>query len=486
MPRRRKAGKSDFGTVVFLNDKPRKKPWRAQFIRDAKAIRKHFENEPKAKEWLAEQRLAIRDTGRPLSNSELGNETIYDLLNNLLKHKVAKLGATWEKEDRYAKRLRALMNDKELCSKRLSKLTDFVGRQYVTRRKEEGVLASTISKELNVIKAAFYLAKEQEKYQLLQDPFQNIRLEGALNKRSRKFRPGEEEAIKEVMPMLYGTNRLYIPLAMELMLQTGMRIDEIVDVKWKAIKFEDGQIHVIRSKKDYRTGYAGRMIVIPPLLELWLMQLKSLLFEGKPRDSLGFMEGKLLRPLPKRPPVPIEQLQEEHVLLQNDGTPMTVESIENIWRKHLRKKANLQPHPVTKQTLWFRDLRREARSRFRKFLSQEEMETQMGHELRKRQNDTYDDPEEIKEENLVIIRQKMERHLFGGKVDPITKQIVGGLTYEEAEKKQNEEYREFLGECFKAGMNKEEADELYLELQRKRYEPMVRLMQQRGMIPSST
>jgi integrase len=67
----------------------------------------------------------------------------------------------------------------------------------------------------------------------------------------------------------HGNNKFYVPLAMDLAVTTGMRLQEIFNLTWGDIAnpfsvegINKRRIVIRKSKTDYKTGVHGRTIVM--------------------------------------------------------------------------------------------------------------------------------------------------------------------------------------------------------------------------------
>ena len=148
-----------------------------------------------------------------------------------------------------------------------------------------------------------------------------------------------------------GGNKVYVQLAIVLAVQTGMRLQEIFNLRVDDVgltsmaEFEKRRIIIRKSKTDYKTGLQGRTIVMSVGARAILMSLAK-----------HFVEDN----------------QKPHRL---ELFPMTKEAFKRAWLGVVRRAGI--------NDITFHDLRHEAGSRFDELgLTKAEHDLMMGHKSR--------------------------------------------------------------------------------------------------------
>jgi integrase len=158
-----------------------------------------------------------------------------------------------------------------------------------------------------------------------------------MHRRKRRLEPGEQKLLEVAAEKCRGQNKFYVPLAIAMAVETGMRLQEIFGLTWGDINIETRRIEIRKSKTDHVQQYAGRTIV---------MTARAMFYFS------GIMPDK-----PRR---------DEPVF------PMDKDPFKQSW-KDVVKRARIKG-------LTFHDLRREAGSRFDEAgLTKAEHDLMMGH-----------------------------------------------------------------------------------------------------------
>jgi integrase len=244
----------------------RKLPWRAQVKRKGHpTLIKHFLTKDEAELWAAEQERSIRLVGLPLTVSTLQNHTVREIVEKYRDEVTpTKAGKVQE-----ISRLNRFLNKKpgkDLCAKSLAHLSKKDGWDYIREReKQKGntgelVTARTISRERNLFQDVFEVAKERWGYTNLSNPFRALKIKGSKHKRSRRLEDGEEERLLSASTKCHGLNKFFVPLAIDLAIETGMREQELFNLIWKDVDFRRRIIKIRKSKTDHFQQSPGRII----------------------------------------------------------------------------------------------------------------------------------------------------------------------------------------------------------------------------------
>lgn len=122
----------------------------------------------------------------------------------------------------------------------LTEITPKAISEYKMKRREDGVKPATINRELAAMKKAFNLALKEWEW-VKENPVMKVSMEQENNKRDRWLRDDEEKRLLRACP----------PWLQELevfALNTGMRLSEILELKWNEVDLSRMTVTVIRSK----------------------------------------------------------------------------------------------------------------------------------------------------------------------------------------------------------------------------------------------
>lgn len=120
----------------------------------------------------------------------------------------------------------------------------WVGK-YKAKRRIEGAAPSTLNKEVGLLKNAFNLAVKEWEW-IVVNPISSVSLEPVHDQRDRWLTPKEEEVLLSASP-------LWLKEIILFALNTGMRLGEIIHLRWQNVDLERGTISLIRSKNHLRT-----------------------------------------------------------------------------------------------------------------------------------------------------------------------------------------------------------------------------------------
>src|SRR5262249_4038728 len=82
------------------------------------------------------------------------------------------------------------------------------------------------------------------------------------SRKPRRLKDGELEALEHASEKCLGLNRFYVPLAIYLAIESGMRKQEIFNLTWDAVPIETRRIEIRKSKTDHMKEQPGRTIVL--------------------------------------------------------------------------------------------------------------------------------------------------------------------------------------------------------------------------------
>ena len=128
----------------------------------------------------------------------------------------------------------------------LAEITPKVIVQYKAKRYQDGVKPATINRELALMKHAFNLAIKEWEW-AKQNPVSRVSFEREDNKRDRWLRQEEEEKLLPICP-------LWVREIVFVALNTGMRMGEILSLRWDTVDLFRRTVTILHSKnRDKRT-----------------------------------------------------------------------------------------------------------------------------------------------------------------------------------------------------------------------------------------
>jgi integrase len=324
---------------------------------------------------------------------------------------------------------------RDICSLSLHDFNAQVAEQYRDDRLKEtvkppgglgepkAISPRTVRWEISRIQLAWKAAKKWPGLSHLENPWEGIRVRGSTGgRRERSLEEGELEKLIASCKHCLGLNRYYVPLAIYLAVETGMRRQEIFNLTWKDVDVKKRRITIRKSKTDGITGNTkGTEIVLPFMAGMELMQLAvSLRHDG----SLPGPERITIAKPGKLP--------------EGKIFPMTGEAFTQAFGDVVRR-AKIED-------LTFHDLRRTANTNFiQAGLSLEERNIMLRH-ADKSMNAIYQGRNVL----LKKIQDTLDRHQLDGR------------TLAEVERENDNRQREFESYCeegLQARMTREEAIE---------------------------
>jgi integrase len=354
-------------TIVYREGRP--KPWLAQIKRKGHGVySRSFGEKRDALTWARKEDLSIDETGRPFTIKQYDNITVGSLAKRYLAE-VSPSKASYPTDrsiltniHRYkiANKSISVVSSKDAADYRDERLkentTKVVYLDTIRTRSDQTVSPYTVRRAVNTLQHVFEIARAEWGYHNINNPFSRLRIKGSQPRRTRRLEGNELEKLLEATDGCKA-NKHYIWLAIALAIHTGMRLQEIFNLRYQDIGMIEGpgspaeklakrRIVIRKSKTDYKTGLQGRTIVmsVPARVILGLIMFPQ------------FEEGNSPRP-------------------DVEIFPMSKDAFKQVWKRVVRWAG------ITNLT--FHDLRHEAASRFDELgLSKAEHELMMGHKSR--------------------------------------------------------------------------------------------------------
>jgi integrase len=237
-------------SIRKLTDKPRSLPWRAR-VSGGKV--RMFETRQEAERWVHEFERTLRLTGLPPTIEELKKHTVRELVERYLKEKTPQKGSVGSETTVLRRFLQ-----RDICYLSLAAIKKKDAYEYRDQRLKETyqgrpIAPSTVRREVNTLQHIFSTAREEWGFENLENPF-SIIIRGANIKRKRRLLDGEEEQLVEACGQCRGLNRRYVPLAMYLAIETGMRLQEIFNLTWHDVNREKRRIEIRRARQTTVEG----------------------------------------------------------------------------------------------------------------------------------------------------------------------------------------------------------------------------------------
>jgi integrase len=192
------------------------------------------------------------------------------------------------------------------------------------------------------VQRAFSWSKEfRNGFESLPNLFSDIRIQGSTGgRRTRSLYDGELERILKACKQCHDPNNYYIPLAIYLAIDTGMRRQEIFNLTWKDIDDVNRRITIRKSKTDRATGNKGAKIVLPALAKHMLVTLAVIRHKqlGLPTQTIDGTEGYFAFPTDNEKIFPMT----ERAFSQAWGDVLKRAGIEDLHFHDLRREANIR------------------------------------------------------------------------------------------------------------------------------------------------
>jgi integrase len=352
--------------------------YRAYVHRNGRQLSKRFTFREDADRWTKEQERSIETTGLPLTIDALRKHTLGSLverylkektpdkgsaasettvLKKFLKHPVCKQHLPISQMDAYAY-IHQRLKDKYKGKKLVDKEGKTIGYEM------KPVTPRTVWREKNIIQHIFEVAKKEwDGFTNLPNPFAGIQIKGSQYRREMRLNPGDlEKLISACDACRTQENRHFIKLAIYLAVDTGMRLDEMFSLTWADVDIPNRTIKIRHSKTDYKTEKKGREIVMPfhALTILWNeLSYGRLTIPDKARFLtdhpawLGFYSFPEIHPNSE---IQYKIYQGFYKAKAASIFPMSKVAFKQSWQGVVARSGI--------KGLQFRDLRREAGSRF--------------------------------------------------------------------------------------------------------------------------
>jgi len=178
--------------------------------------------------------------GKYFEQGEETQRTVAELLDRYEREHIPKK-ASQRTLKGYLKNLRPFFGQDTLAE-----ITPKVIVQYKAKRYQDGVKPATINRELALMKHAFNLAIKEWEW-AKQNPVSRVSFEQENNKRDRWLRQEEEGRLLPACP-------LWVREIVLVALNTGMRMGEILSLRWETVDLFRRTVTILHSKNgDKRT-----------------------------------------------------------------------------------------------------------------------------------------------------------------------------------------------------------------------------------------
>ena len=405
-------------SVYRLKDKPHGKlrglPWRAVVPREGQSpLRKQFRSRDEATIWESEQRRVERLKDIPAYRQAqelqtLKNVTVRDLIDDYINSKP-------NVHPNNIITLRQFARE-DICEKSVLAFTAQDANRWIAKKQQETwkppgskgepkpLTPRTVRRQANIVMQVFSHAKKfREGCASLTNPFAGIEITGATGgTRDRSLEDGELDSILAACKRCLPPNNYFIPLAIWLAIDTGMRRQEIFNLKWSDIDTDKRRIFIRKSKTDKVTGNAGGTIVLPVMAKHLLITLAGMRHHFYNLPNAEFEpEGEnddFAKPEEGRKTIIFTFPQDNERIF-----PMTGGAFSQAFDKVLKRAGVTDLH--------FHDFRREANLRFYYAgLTKEERDL-----MKRHANKDMDRVYLGRNPLFKTIQDKLDRYVLGGK-----------------------------------------------------------------------
>jgi integrase len=319
----------------------------------------------------------------------------------------------------------------------------WIGKPYVREGKPitptmepKSVQPATVRRQIAVLQNVWDVAAaENRDFQNLPNPWKKVRQTNVIKARKRRLRGDELSRLLKACLGCYGMNRWYAQHAIQIAIATGMREQEIFNLLWHDLDFQERTITITKSKTDYKNKTTGRTFVLPRTVEdlLYWDRRQRL----KDVDQAGLLEAGEIEILEHDTSGRLWPDAHQNVI------PLNKERFKQIWHD-IVKRAGIPLRfrdyiqPMTKRIitrdgegLTFHDLRREARTLFhRAGLTEPETQFMLGHKGKSITDSVY---LEFDSADRKMILDKLDKYSFGETQDEMLKRVMEEI---EAERKE--------------------------------------------------
>lgn len=279
--------------------KERNLPWRAK----VKGQVKDFPTRKDAEFWEAMQLRSYALTGLPLTIEALKQVTVGEVIERYLKEKTPLKGSAsseitvlekilgFKKGIRDPSRKRSWICELSLAAIRKQDAYKFKDERLKDTWNGKPITEGSVKRQIGILHRIFEVAREEWGYENLANPFRGMKLRENPG-RERRLKDGELERLLTACQACRGLNKIYVPLAIYLAIETGMREQEIFNLRWPDVDFKDRTIRIAGAKMDYKSQYKGRIIVMTVLAMGMLTILRM-----KLQKSFSYDENDLIFPM---------------------------------------------------------------------------------------------------------------------------------------------------------------------------------------------
>jgi len=266
--------------------------------------------------------------------------------------------------DEYGTYCRSFLLHKDFPSEiTLAEIDKHYFTDFFEKRLAEGVKPNTIRWYKTLLSKAFDKAIKDNWWGICRlmpaNPLDGIKMTLPKGGKQRYMLPDEEQKLWSNMDTCTGSVRYYLPLAIYIAIDTGMRRKEIINLRWSDIDFEKRRINIREHKTSKRLLDKGldpeRFIVMPVETMMYLVRLHHILtFKGAINGATVPDEFK---PMVNR---------EAHIFLTNDDStwrPWAGKSLSEAF-ENLCFRSGIDKEDRKKQTLTFHSLRKNATRAF--------------------------------------------------------------------------------------------------------------------------
>jgi len=223
-------------------------------------IRETYPNRKTAEQALMKRKIEIAE-GKFLDKRKEEKIKFKDFAEEFIEVYAKPNKKSWKRDQLSMKHLK-----KHFGEKYLSQITSYDIENYKKERIKE-VSPSTINRELACLKTMFNKAIEWKKVK--ENPVREVKLFKENNERIRYLK---EDEIKKLLNNLSGSLRIIVIIA----LNTGMRLSEILNLRWEDIDFSTKLIYIRESKSGESREIPMTDIVYNTLWDLkFTSQLKG-------------------------------------------------------------------------------------------------------------------------------------------------------------------------------------------------------------------
>ena len=217
--------------------------WRAEVCANGNRASKSFSTKKQAQLWANQTELEFESQG---SVQRASSKTMKDAFERYASEvAIHKNGYRWEKLrlSKFENYDLAKVTFKQLCTSDLAAWRD--------QRLTEGVMTSTVRRELNLIRGVLSVARKEWKW-LAHNPMADLQFPKSPPPRERRMREGEISKLLEVLKWHEGQpitlSKQLVGSFMLLALETGMRLGEICNLTEFDVNFEQRFLTLEKTK----------------------------------------------------------------------------------------------------------------------------------------------------------------------------------------------------------------------------------------------